>query len=689
LLGGFQRNKKDKYKRRYKLDDPRLAFQQFLKDDLPRIEQIIKASGYSGEFEVGEDSFHSMLKRVEDVRSKLSSGRRGHELCLLGTWSDPNDPQLKLAAAAVEKRGAWASWWSFPIAAKYQAELPTPFYLYLNTGQGKITHRLLVTDFRTSRGEEGIVTPWPEITDSSQADKRRLGPKKSQIFKTWLRASKVETLDSLLTLDDFEEFPGVARSALLNQNAFGFAYRRNGDSLTRGFTATDKPKNLILYGPPGTGKTHRIRELFARYTDEPTKVDRDAWLQDRLAEFGWRNVIAAVLAEIGRPARVPEIRNHVWTMAKIKERGRHPSSVQSTLWGYLQEHTPESNEHVKTAIRREPFIFSKTSVGAWELVPEWQELDEESAELLRIVRAGPQESLDRIHRFKVVTFHPSYTYEDFVRGIRPVPLGDTGTTGFRPVDGIFKKICDEAHLNPEKRYAIFIDEINRANIAKVFGELITLIEPDKRAEFDKDGRLLAGMAVQLPLGEREGASERPFGVPKNLDIYGTMNTADRSIALLDIALRRRFEFEEVQPDYSKVKFSIDGIEVDQLLRTINDRLEYLLDRDHRIGHAYLMHCDTLDGLKSAFERKIIPLLQEYFFDDFSRVALVLATSGHSKLIETEKMDPRSLFRNAHVESDTSDRRRFAITASNLWTAESFVGIYANAREPESVESPTV
>jgi 5-methylcytosine-specific restriction protein B len=276
------------------------------------------------------------------------------------------------------------------------------------------------------------------------------------------------------------------------------------------------------------------------------------------------------------------------------------------------------------------------------------------------------------HRYRVVTFHPSYGYEDFVRGIRPVPTSNSDASQFRMMDGVFKQICDRAKADPAHRYAIFIDEINRANIAKVFGELITLIEDDKRAEYDSKGQLIRGMELDLA-GNSPGDSLR-FGVPKNLDIYGTMNTADRSIALLDIALRRRFEFRELQPEYELLNDEIEGVDLARLLRRINERLEFYLDREHRIGHAYLLQVKSLAELRRTFRLKIIPLLQEYFFDDMGRVRSVLSTGGSgSPFIQARALSHSGLFHSAG--SGETERQSYIVTTEDNWTADAFRGIY--------------
>jgi 5-methylcytosine-specific restriction endonuclease McrBC GTP-binding regulatory subunit McrB len=244
--------------------------------------------------------------------------------------------------------------------------------------------------------------------------------------------------------------------------------------------------------------------------------------------------------------------------------------------------------------------------------------------------------------YTFVTFHQAYGYEDFIEGIRPVidspddeaggALGYTLEAGaflkavqaalrLARYDGSLDDLCrlsrDErrAVFSNAPRYAVFIDEINRGNVARIFGELITLLEDDKRLGSEHE------VIVQLSHGQRL------FGVPPNLHVIGTMNTADRSIEALDTALRRRFEFREMSPRLDLLDFEIDGgIRPDELLRAINHRLERLYDRDHRIGHAYLYklrRVPTLEGLKRVFRNQLIPLLQEYFYGDWGKIGLVL------------------------------------------------------------------
>jgi MoxR-like ATPase len=222
------------------------------------------------------------------------------------------------------------------------------------------------------------------------------------------------------------------------------------------------------------------------------------------------------------------------------------------------------------------------------------------------------------------TFHQSYAYEDFVEGLRPVQ-SDEGPEGvsYKVVPGVFKRICSRADNDPGNKYVLVIDEINRGNIAKILGELITLLEDDKRAEGANP------LTVTLPY------SGKDFSVPANLYIIGTMNTADRSIALLDVALRRRFAFVELMPqpellDDCQVESAESVVPLGDLLRSLNRGIRKYLDRDHQIGHSYFLTVaqaaeeKRAEVLEFVWNNKIVPLLEEYFYSQRDRLAELLA-----------------------------------------------------------------
>lgn len=201
-------------------------------------------------------------------------------------------------------------------------------------------------------------------------------------------------------------------------------------------------------------------------------------------------------------------------------------------------------------------------------------------------------------------------------------------------DIIFENLKIKDYIEKKgKPYVLIIDEINRGNVSQIFGELITLIEEDKRTtKWDKDKKQYVDNPEKITVKLPYSPDEEPFGVPGNLYIIGTMNTADRSVEALDTALRRRFEFKEMMPN-SKIKDEngmmlfydreICGVKLGKLMDTINERIRVLKDREHQIGHSYFMKCKTEDDLKNVFKNNIVPLLQEYFYGNYAYIGLVL------------------------------------------------------------------
>lgn len=288
-----------------------------------------------------------------------------------------------------------------------------------------------------------------------------------------------------------------------------------------------------------------------------------------------------------------------------------------------------------------------------------------------------------------VTFHQSFSYEDFVEGIKPINIKESESIRYHIEEGIFKKICriaskcvsvvkndkdiedslsiSDTKTIKNKNYVLIIDEINRGNISSIFGELITLIEKDKREGMDEE------LMTILPYSKAE------FKVPHNLYIIGTMNTADRSIEALDTALRRRFVFKEIPPkpdlikEIGRLKNSngfISDINIVAILQTLNKRIEKLIDKDHKIGHSYFLDIKDENDLKMVFKNKIIPMLEEYFFGDLGKISLVLGSSFISKVSYSDTKFALDHEYDRLIADDLNEKSVYCIQDENNWDFKS-------------------
>ncbi|MEZ8772925.1 McrB family protein [Vibrio sp. 10N.247.310.17] len=462
--------------------------------------------------------------------------------------------------------------------------------------------------------------------------------------------------------------------------------------------AENVPLNQILYGPPGTGKTYHTIEAAVKAA-EPDKYAALGIDSEKGATEEQRLKLIEKYQSLSVVGRIRFVTFHqsygyeefVEGLKANSEDGEISYDVEK---GVFRQICDEAAKHTTEKAASKAHSFDLC----------WQVFSEQLAEKDSIEITMSQTSF-RVMDFnaKRIFFEKSNGKQDHTLSINTLKDIFEGSRDYTSGLGVYYNplvrylkglvAIEQQPAIKRQNYVLVIDEINRGNISKIFGELITLIEPSKRKGADEE------LELQLPLSR----IDEKFSVPDNLHIIGTMNTADRSLAMMDTALRRRFDFVEMMPradlfsDHC-IEWHGQKIDLKSLLEALNKRIEVLYDREHTLGHAFLFpaynaaktgeHKLAFDELKAAFKNKIIPLLEEYFYEDWNKIRLVLGDSlkeGDNEslqLIEVNNESYTELFGADHglelyEESKTTYQMKPFESVDSIWNkAEAYIGIYS-------------
>lgn len=458
---------------------------------------------------------------------------------------------------------------------------------------------------------------------------------------------------------------------------------------------TKYPLNQILYGAPGTGKTYKTKKLAVEiienveYSD--SKEDRDIIIEKYKNYVDSENIFFTTFHQSmsyedfieGIKPKMDEdeekelsyrVEDGIFKI--ICEKASNSLSNVSSLGGNVEVISFEKgwaqlvDDYTEKSSKSETFTLSTSTEMGMDIVG----VTNKGNLLLKPSKGGDIDYTVSYNRMqKLFNAFPDLSVVNNIdKEFRQVIGGSNSTAYWCVLNYLLssiKKNKEQLDIlvtgtkREENNFVLIIDEINRGNVSAIFGELITLIEEDKRTG-EKEA-----LNVTLPY------SKIKFSVPNNVFIIGTMNTADRSVEALDTALRRRFSFEEVSPRPELLKeLEYQDVDLEKVLDTINQRIELLIDKDHQIGHSYFFSINSLDDLKRVFKDRILPLLEEYFYGDFGKIGLVLGEN----FVEELKAQNKNILATFKAYDDidfVSDKKIFRLKNIDEMSEQDFISIY--------------
>jgi len=479
----------------------------------------------------------------------------------------------------------------------------------------------------------------------------------------------------------------------LEKMAFDADFRKEVLDQLKTITITHEPKkntdktpaiplNQILFGAPGTGKTYHTKKMAVEIINGKKERTREEINEEyeKLIEAGqivfttfhqslsYEDFIEGIKPETIDGNVAYEVKDGIFKQLCSRAIEQKPKNSDIEIYDFdkgWNDLIAEAEQNLLSdSMLLLPVLTQDKGVYVTEITDNGN---------LKIKPKNSRLDIDYIvsyNRAKKLqgVFSDLSVVKNIDKEFRSVIGGSNSTAYWAVLNYINNKIKENNRIIPDyeepKTHVLIIDEINRGNVSAIFGELITLLEEDKRKGNPEH------IEVKLPY------SGKDFSVPNNVYIIGTMNTADRSVEALDTALRRRFSFVEMQPDPNELS-EVKGVVLSKLLETINERIEMLIDKDHQIGHSYFIGIEDLDGLKRTFKDKIIPLLEEYFYGDFGKIGLVLG-GAFIEPVENKTTFPKNF---EYEKNFLEDKKIYHITPSKDWDDEAFRSIYeANNEE---------